>query len=60
MTVIRFPPSVDTRKGLLSTPSLWRRFVNWLSEPTKAQIFKFKNPTHWRLEKIRRKARGGL
>ncbi len=60
MKVIRFPPGVDTRKGLMSTPSLWRRFVNWLSAPPRAQVFKFRNPTQWKLDRIRKKARGAL
>lgn len=59
MKVIRFPP-VDLRADPPPKPSLWRRLVDLLKPPAKAEVFRFKNPTHWRLERIRRKARGEL
>lgn len=57
--VIRFPP-VDLRVDPPRKPSLWARFRAWLHPPKKAEVFKIKNPTHWKLERIRRKARGAL
>lgn len=60
MTVIRFPAGADLRSDPPRKPTLWSRFVAWFSPPAKAQVFKYRNPTHWKLERIRRKARGSL
>lgn len=59
MKVIRFPAYVDLRAAR-PTPNPWERFLRWLNPPQKAQVFKFKNPTQWKLERVRKKARGAL
>jgi hypothetical protein len=60
MTIYRLRPYQDARKGPERKPSLWQRFVLWVNQPPKAPVFQFKNPTQWKLEKIRRKARGTI
>jgi hypothetical protein len=55
--VIRFPAYVDLRQRQ-TPPTLRERFVRWFQDPPKAPIFEIKNPTHWKLEAARRKARG--
>jgi hypothetical protein len=57
--ILRFPPYKDLRKPP-SPPGFWQRMREWLNPPKKAEVFKFKNPTHWKLEQVRRKARGVL
>lgn len=59
MSVIRFPPYKDLRKSP-AAPGMLQRFREWLNPPKKAPVFQFKNPTHWKLEQIRKKARGAL
>lgn len=31
-----------------------------IAEKPKAEVFRFKNPTQWKLDRVRRKARGQL
>jgi hypothetical protein len=57
--IIRFPSGVDLRADK-PKQSLWERFRQWLNPPVKVEVFKVKNPTHWKLSRIRRKARGSL
>jgi hypothetical protein len=65
--VIRFPPSAALTEAqpktwqerLLADLRYMRERVRQFFRPQrKAPVFKFKNPTHWKLERIRRKARG--
>ena len=54
MTVLRFPPGADLRTDPPRKPSLWARIKAWFSPPAKAEVFRIKNPTQWKLERIRR------
>lgn len=60
MTLYQLRPYQDARKGPERKLSLWRRFVLWINQPPKAEVFKFSNPTKWKLDRVRRKARGAL
>ena len=66
--VIRFPTYaslVDARPRTLReriTADIRhiRECIRSLFRPRKAAVLKIKNPTQWKLERIRRKARGAL
>jgi hypothetical protein len=60
LKIYRLRPYQDARQGPTVKPSLWRRLVQWLNPPRKADLLSFKNPTQWKLDRIRRKAREGL
>ena len=60
VSIYRLRPYQDARIGPAVKPSPWARFLAWLNPPPKAQVFKFRNPTHWKLERIRRKSREAL
>jgi hypothetical protein len=54
--IIRFPAYVDLRQRT-APMTLRERFVAWFQSPPKAPVFEIKNPTHWKLERVRRRAR---
>jgi hypothetical protein len=41
-------------------PTLRERLVRWFQDPPKAPVFEIKNPTQWKLSRVRQEARGLL
>jgi hypothetical protein len=54
--IIRFPAYVDLRQRY-SPPTLRERLVRWFQDPPKAPVFEIKNPTQWKLSRVRQEAR---
>ena len=59
MSILRFPPYADLRRSA-PLPSFWQRVRGWFQAPPKAPVFQYKNPTQWKLDNVRRKARSAL